>query len=150
MPVILKPPESYSAYCRCRTRVRKLARFPNNFVLRTYILLNPCMDQISDLPQVVSHQTPSYTDALIGGWEAYVEQSKSFTRYVSYAIQTLHEYDLAAPDVDCITLIVQSALAAQSLFFAASLHHPGQDELYQVFETFVLNCVIPPKRRSCP
>jgi hypothetical protein len=65
-------------------------------------------------------------------------------------MQTLHEYDMAALDVDRITVIVQSALAAQSLFFAASLHHPGQAELHQVFETFVLNCVMPPERQSYP
>jgi hypothetical protein len=70
-----------------------------------------------------------------------VEQSKSFTRYVSYAIETLHEKNLVSPDVDRVILIVQSALAAQSLFFAAALHHPGRVELYQFFESFVLSCV---------
>jgi hypothetical protein len=100
------------------------------------ILLNPYMDQISDLPQVVSHQIPSCADDPIGGCEAYVEQSKSFTRYVSHAVQILHEHDLIPPDVDRVTLIVQSALAAQSLFFSASLHHPEQAELHLVFEAF--------------
>jgi hypothetical protein len=108
------------------------------------------MDQISDLPQAVSHQTPSCDDTFIGGFDAYVKQSKSFARYVSYAIQTLHEYNLVPPDVDRVTLIVQSALAAQSCFFAASLHHPGQAELHQIFETFVLNCVTPLEKRSYP
>jgi hypothetical protein len=109
------------------------------------ILLNPYMDQINDLPQAVSHQSPSGADAPIGGFDAYVKQEKSFARYFSYAIQTLLEYDLAVPEVDRVTLIVQSALAAQNLFFAASLRHPEQAELHQVFETFVLNCVMPPR-----
>jgi hypothetical protein len=145
------PPESYSAYWDDRVVVDAAREFVNvsRITLSAHtILLNPHMDQISDLPQVVSHQTPSCGDALIGGCESYVEQSKSFTRYVSYAIQILHEHDLIPPDVDRVILIVQSALAAQSLFFAASLHHPGQAELHQVFETFVLNCVMPPERRS--
>jgi len=110
------------------------------------ILTNPHMNLISDLPQAVSHQTSSYPAALSGGFDPYVKQNKSFARYVSYAIQTLHEYNLVPPDVDRVTLIVQSALAAQSLFFAASLHHPEQAELHQVFETFVLNCVMPPEK----
>jgi hypothetical protein len=58
--------------------------------------------------------------------------------------------NLIPPDVDRISLIVESALTAQSLFFAASLHHPEQAELHQVFETFVLNCVMPPEIRSYP
>jgi hypothetical protein len=99
------------------------------------------MDQISDLPQAVSHQTPSSADALIGGFDAYVKQSKSFARDVSYAIETLHEHNLVPTDVDRVNLIVQSALAARSLFFAAALHHPGSVELYQFFESFVLSCV---------
>ena len=99
------------------------------------------MAYISDLPQVVSHQIPSCAGALIGGCEAFVEQSKSFTGYVSYAIDTLLEHNLLPPDEDRVILIVQSALAAQSLFFAAALHYPGRAELYQFFESFVLSCV---------
>jgi hypothetical protein len=70
-----------------------------------------------------------------------VKQSKSFARYVGYAIETLHEHNLVPPDEDRVILIVQSALAAQSLFFAAALHHPRRAELYQFFESFVLSCV---------
>jgi hypothetical protein len=112
------------------------------------ILLNPYMDPISDLPQAVSHQTSLCPAALSGGVDAYVTQNKSFAKYVSYAIQVLHEYNLVPPDVDRVTLIVRSALAAQNLFFAASLHHPERVELHQVFETFVLNCVMPPEKRN--
>ena len=127
----------------------KRERFQNHFVRRRYTN-QPHMNPISNLPQAVSHQISSFPDALSGGFDAYVKQNKYFASYVSYAIQTLHEYNLIPPDVDRITLIVESALTAQSLFFAASLHHPEQAELYQVFETFVLNCVMPPEIRSNP
>jgi hypothetical protein len=106
------------------------------------------MNQISDLSHAGSHQTPSCTNDLISGFDAYVKQEKTFARYVNYAIQTLHEYNLAPPDVDRVTLIVKSALTAQSLFFAASLHHPEEAELHQLFEAFVLNCVMPPEKWS--
>src|ERR1700692_3712540 len=99
------------------------------------------MHRINDSPHGPLYRTPSCADAFIGGCQAYVEQSKSFTRYVSYAIETLHENNLVSPDVDRVILIVQSALAAQSLFFAAAVHHPGSVELFQFFESFVLSCV---------
>jgi hypothetical protein len=99
------------------------------------------MHRISDSPHGPLYQTPPCADALIGGLDAYVKQNKHFAKYVSYAIETLHEYDLDPPDVDLVILIVQSALAAQSLFFAAALHHPGSVELYQFFESFVRSCV---------
>jgi hypothetical protein len=108
------------------------------------------LNQIGDLHHVSSHQTPSNANDLRNGFDAYMKQNKSFARYVCYAMRTLHEYDLAVPNVDRITMIVQSALAAQSLFFAASLHHPGHAELHLVFETFVLNCVMPPERQGYP
>ena len=68
-------------------------------------------------------------------------RGKTFANYVNYAIQTIREYDLILPEDDHFILIVQSALATQSLFFDASVHQPEQVELDLVFETFVLNCV---------
>ena len=105
------------------------------------------MEQLNDLSRVFS-QDSSGADALSEGFDMDVKHGKSFARYVGYAIQALREHNLVLPDVDRVILIVQSALAAQSLFFAASLHHPEQVELHQVFESFVLNCVMPSKERS--
>jgi hypothetical protein len=44
-----------------------------------------------------------------------------------------------------MTQIVESALVVQSLFFAVSLRHPEPAELHQVFEAFVINCVLTPR-----
>jgi hypothetical protein len=49
-----------------------------------------------------------------------------------------------------MTLIVEAALAVQSLFFAVSLRHPEQAEPHQVFEAFVVSCVPPLEKRSNP
>jgi hypothetical protein len=104
-------------------------------------ILKNAMHRINDSPHGHLYRTPSRADAIIGDFDAYVKQSKTFASYVSYAIETLHEQNMVPPDVDRVILIVQSALAAQSLFFAAALHHPGKAELYQFFESFVLSCV---------
>jgi hypothetical protein len=111
------------------------------------ILISP-MHGINDFPHAVSRQIPSGADAFSGNFGAYARQNKSLATYVNCAIRIFNEHSLGLPDVDRITLIVQSALAAQNLFFATSLHDPGQVELYQVFETFVVNCVLAPDKRG--
>jgi hypothetical protein len=46
------------------------------------------------------------------------------------------------PEPDQLNLIVQSALAAQSLFFSACLHHPGTAELRRMFEMVLIACMM--------
>jgi hypothetical protein len=106
------------------------------------------MDGINDFSHVVSRQIPSGADALSGNFGAYARQNRSLATYVNCAIRIFNEHSLGLPDVDRITLIVHSALAAQNLFFAASLHEPEQAELHQVFETFVLDCALAPYERG--
>jgi hypothetical protein len=111
------------------------------------ILISP-MHGINDFSHAVSRQIPSRADAFSGNFGAYARQNKSLATYVTCAIRIFHEHNLDLPDVDRITLIIHSALAAQNLFFAASLHDPEPVELYQVFETFILNCVMTPDKRG--
>jgi hypothetical protein len=68
-------------------------------------------------------------------------QSWPLEATIRNAVQILSEHDLALPELDSLATIVRSALTAQTLFFAAALHHPGRAELYQFFESFVLSCV---------
>ena len=142
--------------CSVRDHSRVSCRTPRKSDVSQFTLsggairLNPYMDTISILPQTVSNQTASYADACIGGFGAYAKQNKSFARYVACAIQALHENDLVPPDEDHITLIVESALAVQSLFFAPCLRRPEQAELHHVFEEFVVSCVMPPAKWSNP
>src|ERR1035441_632720 len=63
------------------------------------------------------------------------------TIYFRFAAQILSEHDLALPEPDQLNLTVQSALAVQSVYFAACLHHPDKAELDEVFEMFLLACV---------
>jgi len=108
------------------------------------------MTPIRTLPQAASHPICSFPATFSGSQETYLKQNKSFARYVTYAIQALEEYNLVLPDADRMTLIVESALAVQRLFFAVSLSHPEPDELHQVFEAFVVSCILPPEKRSNP
>lgn len=61
--------------------------------------------------------------------------------YLRLAIQILFEHDIELPEPDWLDLIVQSALAAQNLYYTASIRHPSTTSLYQVFQSFVLDCV---------
>jgi hypothetical protein len=74
------------------------------------------------------------------------------TIYLRFAEQILSEHDLALPEPEQLNLIVQSALAVQSLYFDACLHHPDTTELYEVFENFLVTCLttIPEKENLCP
>jgi hypothetical protein len=103
------------------------------------------MTPIRNPPQTVSHPTCSFPATFSSGRETYLKQNKSFARYVTYAIQSLNEYSLVPLDGDRMTQIVESALVVQSLFFAVSLRHPEPAELHQVFEAFVINCVLTPR-----
>jgi hypothetical protein len=108
------------------------------------------MHPIRDLNKPTLYLNSSFFANLGSSPKTRTTQNKSFASYVGYAIQILHENDLVPPEEDRVTLIVESALAAQSLFFVASLHHPEQAELHQIFEAFVLNCIMPPEKRSYP
>jgi hypothetical protein len=123
--------------------------FPSQFTRRPYTN-HPLMTPISNLSHPVSPPTGSIPNNFTRQFETYLEQNKSFTGYLSYAIEILHEYDLVPPDEDRITLIVESALTIQSLFFTTCLHRPEQVELHQVFKAFVVRCVLPPEKRSNP
>ena len=57
------------------------------------------------------------------------------------AIELLSEHDLSLPEPDQLHLIVQSALAAETLYFSACLHHPGTAELRRMFEMFLIACM---------
>jgi hypothetical protein len=85
--------------------------------------------------QILAPTEPSFViSRTIGGiWsrEAYLRNSR----------QILAAHDLASPDRDRLILVVEAALAAQSLWFAAVLHEPSTAELYEFFEEFVLRCV---------
>ena len=61
--------------------------------------------------------------------------------YLRRAVEILRACDLALPEPYQLNLIVQSALAAQNLYFTASIGHPNTTSLYRVFQTFVLDCV---------
>ena len=65
----------------------------------------------------------------------------STATYLKLAIQILFEYDIELPEPDRFDLIVESALAAQNLYFTASIGHPSTTSLYRVFQSFVLDCV---------
>jgi hypothetical protein len=89
------PPDLNRWVARLGSSRRKLSRLPERGVSQIALsggaILIALMDQINDLTHAVSHQTPPCADALIGGFDAYVKQNKSFASYVSYAIQTLRE-----------------------------------------------------------
>jgi hypothetical protein len=79
-------------------------------------------------------EPPSVTSRTIDGSlprEAYLGNSR----------QILVAHDLESPDQDRLILVVEAALAAQSLWFAAVLHEPSMAELHEFFEEFVLRCV---------
>jgi hypothetical protein len=82
--------------------------------------------------------------------KTHVTQNKTLADYINYAIQLFQECDLPLPDEDHIILIVESALAVQNLFFTTCLRRPEQVELHQVFEAFLVSCVLPPEKRSNP
>jgi hypothetical protein len=84
---------------------------------------------------VFAHQQ---TDALIVS-----AHPGSPATYLQLAIQILFEYDIELPEPDRLDHIVQSALAAQNLYYTASIGHPSTTSLYRVFQSFVLDCVTP-------
>ena len=86
----------------------------------------------------------------VPGFNLYLNSSLSVSRYLRLALQTLFEHNLIPPDVKRLAFIVEAALSAQTLFFTACLHDPGQIELHEFFETFILTCVTPPEIRSNP
>lgn len=108
------------------------------------------MNEIYGLPQALSIQPPPCDGSHIPGFNLYLNDSPSVSRYLRLAVQALFEYSQLPQDVECLTSIVEAALSAQALYFTSALHHPDTVELHQFFETFVLNCVIPPEKRSTP
>jgi hypothetical protein len=112
------------------------------------ILINPQMPQLPDFHQNSSTQPYLCDDSRVAGFNQYLNDSPSVYRYLRFAVQALSEYSQDPPDVQRLTLIVEAALAAQALLFTASLHDPDESELHRFFEAFVLDCVIPPEKRS--
>ncbi len=98
-------------------------------------------------PTFYKHHSPELLNDGVDGCGQY---SKSRDTYLRYAIQALSERDQILPEQDRLTLIVDAALSAQALLFAASMHEPDPIELHQFFELFVLSCVIPSEKRSTP
>jgi hypothetical protein len=94
-----------------------------------------------------SHQVPLSTDRGLSQFTSLGHHS-SLATYFRNALQILSEHDLAIAEFDRLTLIVKTALTAQSLFFAAALHDPDTAELYDFFEEFVLRCVSSSRKRE--
>jgi hypothetical protein len=92
-----------------------------------------------------AHQVPLSTDRGLGQ-PTSLSHHNSLATYFRNAVQILSEHDLAIAEFDRLTLIVETALTAQSLFFAAALHDPDTAELYGFFEEFVLRCVSPSRK----
>jgi len=102
-------------------------------------------DQLGNFPtQFHGEPTP-------GNSSAYVASTTSMNNHLQHesyllphrrtAINILLDHDLELPPSDSLSLIVESAVAACELFFAAAIHHPSSVQLNQVFERFVLRCV---------
>jgi len=64
-------------------------------------------------------------------------------KYVRCAIDYLADHELPSPEFPRLLLIVQAALDAQALFFAAVLHDPTSQELDAFFTDFVTRCATP-------
>jgi len=105
---------------------------------------------MSHLPDFHQNSTQPYLcdDSRVAGFNLYLNDSPSVHRYLRLAVQTLAEYSQDPPDVQRLNLIVEAALASQALLFTASLHDPDELELHRFFEAFVLDCVVPPEKRS--
>jgi hypothetical protein len=106
------------------------------------------MDEINGLPQAPSCKVPALSTPHGVGLPLRLTPSPSFAGYLRYAVQVLVEFDLPSPGEDRLALMVEAALSAQVLLFAACLHDPDELELHRFFEMFILNCVIPPETRS--
>lgn len=65
------------------------------------------------------------------------------TRYLELARQTVSDAGETSLNNSRFLLVVESALAAIHLVFAAALHEPAEWELDILFETFVGACILP-------
>jgi hypothetical protein len=74
----------------------------------------------------------------------HLQHETSLLPYRRAAINCLLDHELELPPSDSLSLIVESAVAACQLFFAAAMQHPSAAENRKVFESFVLNCVSQP------
>ena len=101
-----------------------------------------CLDQPAYSPAWLQSETALET------LRTYATSMTNHIRHEAYlmpyrrsAINCILEHDLELPQSESLSLIVESALAACQLFFAAALQHPSSGELLEVFEAFVLSCV---------
>jgi hypothetical protein len=108
------------------------------------------MPNLSNILQHSPTQPHPCDDSRVAGFNLYLNDSPSASRYLRLSVQALLEYSQDPPDVQRLTLIVEAALSAQALFFAASLHDPDPVELHRFFEMFILACVVPPEKRRTP
>src|SRR5664280_3540685 len=90
------------------------------------------MAHLPDFYQNSSIQPYPCDDSHVAGFNLYLNDSPSVSRYLRLAVQTLLEYSQDPPDVQRLAQIVEAALTAQALFFAASLHDPNPVELAAV------------------
>ena len=109
---------------------------------------SPLMTHPRNSLQNYSNQSPPCDGSHVPGFNLYLNDSSSVSRYLRLALQTLSEHRLIPPDVKRLTQVVEAALSAQAIFFASALHRPDTIELHQFFETFVLSCIIPAETRS--
>jgi hypothetical protein len=63
--------------------------------------------------------------------------------YRRTAVQLIAEHDIELPGWEALTRILEAALSSRDLYFAASLHHPSQENLDEHFAAFVLSCAQP-------
>ena len=98
-----------------------------------------------DLHQDVSNKRPPTDRSDVPVFNLYLNGTPSVSRYVCLATQTLFEHNLIPPEVNRLAQVVEAALRAQALYFAAAVYHPDREDLHRFFETFVLTCVNPPE-----
>src|ERR1017187_1744821 len=108
------------------------------------------MPNLSNILQHSPTQPHPCDDSRVAGFNLYLNDSPSASRYLRLSVQALLEYRKDPPEVQRLTVIVEAALAAQAVFFAASLYAPASVELPPFFEMFILSCFDPPENRRTP
>ena len=70
-----------------------------------------------------------------------LQQLCATTPYRRIVLELFKEHDVAVPDTDALTTIVESALASRDLYFVAALEKPDAKSLARHFHSFVLDCL---------
>ena len=94
--------------------------------------------------QPVLETSAVYADSSSATMTNHLQQETYLLPYRRAAINCLLDHELELPPSDVLSLIVESAVAACQLFFAAAMQHPSAAENRDVFKNFVLSCVSQP------